>query len=189
MKKSRRVARRRASRLYPPGYEQALNELRKPGLEIAFRIPRGSNRPTAQELEARMAKPLVQFKKHIDSLTQQLRRHLEKLPCLQVLSALAVTTTFHDPETYRESATRYSAIHVEYPAWLYLTASKRPQMTGGVLDSAAMQRVFDLLNEIASATQNYYTIQGHIAAAAPTTAEKDVLIRARNWHLFVRSPS
>jgi hypothetical protein len=188
-KRSRRPTTRRSSRLFPPGYEEALNELRKPGLEIAFRMPEGSSRPSAEDLEAGWAPKLAQFKKHIDLLAPQLRRQLEKLPCLQVLSALAVTTTFHDPESYRESETRYSAIHVEYPAWLYLTASKRPHMTADILDSAAMQQVFDLLHEIAAATQSYYTIQGLIAAAAPATAQKDVLIRARNWNLFVRSPS
>jgi hypothetical protein len=179
----------RRGRLFPPGHQDALNELRKPGLEITFRMPPGSTRPTAGELQAGWAPTLAHFKKHIDWLTRQLRRQLEKLPCLQVLSALAVTTTFRDPDTYRESETRYSAIHVEYPAWIYLTASKRPLMTADILDSAAMQKVFDLLDEIAAATQNYYTIQAQIAAAAPATAEKDVLIRAKNWHLFVRSPS
>ena len=179
----------RRGRLFPPGYDEALRELRKPGLEITFRMPEGSSRPSSDELQRSWAPTLAHFKKHIDWLIPRLRRELEKLPCLQVMSALAVTTTFRDPETYRESETRYSAIHVEYPAWLYLTAPKRPLMTAGVLDSAAMQQVFDLLDEIAAATQNYYTIQAQIAAAAPATADKDVLIRAKNWHLFVRSPS
>lgn len=108
---------------------------------------------------------------------------------MQVLSALVVATTFHDSARYRESETRYSAIHAEYPTWLYLTAENAPVMTADVLDSHAMQEVFDLLDEIAAATQSYYTIKAQIAAASPATAEDDVLIRARNWNLFVRSPS
>lgn len=146
----------RHSRLFPPGYEDALKELRKPGLEITFRLPPGSTRPTAEELQAGLAPTLAHFKMHIDGLTSKLRRQLEALPCLQVLSALAVTTAFRDPETYRESETRYSAIHAEYPAWLYLTAPERPLMTADILDSGAMQKVFDLLDEIAAATQSYY---------------------------------
>lgn len=177
------------SRLFPPDYEAALTELRKPGLEITFRMPPGEKPPSADELGARWAPTLQHFKQHIDWLTSKLRRRLDDLPCLQVLSALVVTTTFKDPERYRESETRYSAIHAEYPTWLYLTAEKPPVMTADVLDSHAMQEVFDLLDEIAAATQSYYAIQAQIAQAAPATAEDDVLIRAKNWHLFVRSPS
>jgi hypothetical protein len=187
-KRSRGPTKRRG-RLFPSGYEEAVNQLRKPELEIVFRMPKGSSKLSGPELQARMAPTLTRFKKRIDLLSRRLRRQLEALPCLQVLSVLAVTTIFHDPETYRESDSHHSAIRVEYPAWLYMTASKRPQMTARVLDSAAMQKVFDLVDDIAAATQSYYTIQGHIAAAAPATAEEDVLIRARNWNLFVRSPS
>ena len=188
-KKASRRSTSRVDRLFPPGYEQALNELRKPGLEISFRRPPGSQAPSSKELEAAWAPVIARFKEHIDSLTSELRDHLDELPCLQVLSALAVTTMFHDPESYRESEARYSAIHAEYPTWLYLTAPKPAHMVADVLDSAGMQKVFDLLDAIAQETQSYYTIRAQVAAASPATAETDVLIRARSWHLFVRSPS
>jgi len=166
-----------------------LSQLQKPGLEIMFEWPAGSSSPTPEELRAGWAPTLGHLKQHIDWLAAELRGRLVELPCLQVLSALVVTTAFHDPEQYRESDALGSAIHSEYPTWLYLTADRRPHMTADVLDGEAMQGVFDLLQEIAAATQRYYTIQSQIAAASPATAKEEVLIRARSWHLFVRGPS
>jgi hypothetical protein len=141
-------------------------------------------------MRAQWAEPERQLRAHIDAKTTELREVLDGLPCLQVLSALVVATTFYDPETFQESESRYSAFHAEYAAWHYLSASPPPtKLEEQILDARAVQEVFDVLDDVEESLKTYYTIRSQVAAQSPETIEQAVLFRATAWNLFVRSPS
>jgi hypothetical protein len=169
--------------------EEALAELQQPGLEIHLAQPAGSPRPSPGEIRAMWAEPEAELKAQIDAMTATLRELLDGLPCLQMLSALVVATTFHDPETFRESESHYSAFHTEYPAWHYLSAPTPPRLEDLILDPEATRAAFDVLDGLEASLKSYYTIRAQVAAESPDTIEQAVLMRAAGWNLFVRSPS
>ena len=175
--------------MFAPGAEQTLSVLQQPGQEIHLGLPIGSPGPSPDDIRNMWAGPEAELKAHIDDVSARLRGRLDALPCLQALSALVITTHFHDPETYRESESRYSAFLAEYAAWHYLSATPQPDLVAPVLNSAAMQDAFDLFDDLSVSLKAYYTIRTQVAAASPSTVEEAVLTQARSWHLFVRSPS
>ena len=171
---------------------QAAAPYRRPNLTIEFRRPPSTPEaiPAGEaSLKAGWEPVIDEIHAHIDDQIKTLRRRLAGLPFLQVLATLAVTTMTHDPEAYKESESRYSGLYAEYVMWLYLVADPKPDLVAPVLWGGDFQDVLDLLDDIIESTRSYYMIKAQIARQSPETAEEEIGLRARLWHLFVRSPA
>ena len=171
---------------------QASAPFRRPNLTVEFRRPTppsGSAPPDASAIRASWDPVLEHHRVHIDHQVKALRARLAGLPSLQVLATLAVTTMMRHPESYRESESRYSGLHAEYATWLYLTAEPKPDLLAPVLWGGDFQDILNLLDDVIESTRSYYSIKAHLARQSPDTAKEEIGLRARLWHLFVRSPA
>lgn len=122
------------------------------------------------------------------SMRDRLVEIIRSSPTAELLARLADILMQHDPETYKESEGRASAIEIEYPAWLALQMPA-PRSDGGPMSYQAANEAAELLDSMFRLTQLRLMFERTMSkGVTKPSAEDEVIAFSRTQELGVRNP-